>query len=124
MIYQGDRETDEHYLARLRAELKDPALSVPCCGYVFQKNDYPVFWNPYNEVVQCHNCGEVYVPMTELVKAQESLARSGVQLAGQVQRAERAEAELKLQDQANDILTADLTTANAHAGPDFQEDKT
>lgn len=43
---------------------------TPCCGYKWsevQSNPYPVFWNPLNRVVQCHNCGHVWVP-TEYVK--------------------------------------------------------
>ena len=37
---------------------------VPCCDYVacVAGADYPVMWNPFNKVVQCHNCGHIYVP--------------------------------------------------------------
>jgi hypothetical protein len=37
-------------------------LVVPCCGYFARRSDYPVMWNEYNEVVQCHNCGAVWMP--------------------------------------------------------------
>ncbi len=43
----------------------DPArpITTTCCGYVYDEpNGYPVFWNPFNMVVQCHACGHVYVP--------------------------------------------------------------
>jgi uncharacterized protein YegP (UPF0339 family) len=33
-----------------------------CCGY---GNPDAVRWNPYNRVVQCHNCGQVYAPTTQ-----------------------------------------------------------
>ncbi len=35
---------------------------VPCCNYQARANDYPVFWNAHNGVVQCHNCGQVWSP--------------------------------------------------------------
>jgi hypothetical protein len=39
---------------------------VPCCGYACVGDaEYPVMWNPYNKVVQCHNCGHIYVPEPE-----------------------------------------------------------
>lgn len=38
---------------------------TPCCNYVCStENAYPVMWNPFNGVVQCHNCGEAYTPVT------------------------------------------------------------
>lgn len=34
-----------------------------CCGYAPPSGfNYPVYWNQYNGVVQCHNCGQIYVP--------------------------------------------------------------
>ena len=34
---------------------------TPCCNYEAElSNAYPVFWNPFNSVVQCHNCGHQY----------------------------------------------------------------
>jgi len=39
-------------------ELKSECCeSVPCCGY---SGPNPIKWNPFNKVVQCHNCGAVY----------------------------------------------------------------
>lgn len=31
-----------------------------CCEIA--KETETIKWNPYNEVVQCHSCGHVYVP--------------------------------------------------------------
>lgn len=37
--------------------------STACCGYTpVSDTEWPVFWNPLNAVVQCHNCGQVYEP--------------------------------------------------------------
>lgn len=33
------------------------ATHLPCCGY---EDTSAIKWNPYNSVVQCHNCGQVY----------------------------------------------------------------
>ena len=30
---------------------------LPCCGYA---DNSAIKWNPYNNVVQCHGCGQVY----------------------------------------------------------------
>jgi hypothetical protein len=39
-----------------------PATS--CCNYEAASEDsYPVFWNTFNEVLQCHNCGHQYEPV-------------------------------------------------------------
>ena len=32
-------------------------VALPCCGYT---DASAVKWNPYNQVLQCHNCGQVY----------------------------------------------------------------
>lgn len=32
-----------------------------CCGYTCPTSSaYPIYWNPDNLVVQCHNCGCIY----------------------------------------------------------------
>lgn len=33
---------------------------TPCCGYDCTREVNPIVFNPYNKVVQCHNCGQVY----------------------------------------------------------------
>jgi hypothetical protein len=39
-------------------------LPTPCCKYRAElSNAYPIFWNPFNKVVQCHNCGHQYAPV-------------------------------------------------------------
>ena len=35
---------------------------VPCCGYEYSDDNYPVKWNEWNKVVQCHNCGQTWQP--------------------------------------------------------------
>jgi len=34
------------------------------CGCNCDSNDAkgPVYWNPFNKVVQCHKCGQTYKP--------------------------------------------------------------
>lgn len=35
---------------------------MPCCGYkVSPGKPSTIFWNPFSEIVQCHNCGQAYV---------------------------------------------------------------
>jgi hypothetical protein len=34
-------------------------VALPCCGY---RDASAVKWNPLNDVVQCHNCGQTYTP--------------------------------------------------------------
>lgn len=33
---------------------------TPCCNYHYQGQG-PIYWNPFNKVVQCHNCGTRFV---------------------------------------------------------------
>ena len=48
--------------SKTKREPESPPV-VPCCSYVCDAgSDYPVMWNPYNKVVQCHNCGHIYYP--------------------------------------------------------------
>lgn len=43
--------------------MSNPHQATPCCNYVADPSQgYPVFWNPFNGVVQCHNCGHTYSP--------------------------------------------------------------
>jgi hypothetical protein len=46
--------------------MSDTLKTVPCCGYTYTDDDYPVKWNQYNGVVQCHNCGETWLPRVQL----------------------------------------------------------
>jgi len=34
-------------------------VALPCCGYT---DASAVKWNPFNRIVQCHNCGQTYTP--------------------------------------------------------------
>ena len=42
---------------RLGQEIEQEPVALPCCGYT---DASAVKWNPFNNVVQCHNCGQVY----------------------------------------------------------------
>jgi len=47
-----------------------------CCGYTCSEDaPHPVMWNPYNEVIQCHNCGHQYEPIKKL-EAGEAIKRA------------------------------------------------
>lgn len=38
------------------AQTQEP-VALPCCGYA---DASAIKWNPHNQVVQCHNCGQGY----------------------------------------------------------------
>ena len=42
---------------RLGQEIEQEPVALPCCGYT---DASAVKWNPFNRVVQCHNCGQTY----------------------------------------------------------------
>ena len=42
---------------RLGQEIEQEPVALPCCGYT---DASAVKWNPFNNVVQCHNCGQLY----------------------------------------------------------------
>lgn len=42
-------------------------MKTPCCGHEIDHNRHPVYWNPYNKVIQCHVCGEIYEPAPPLL---------------------------------------------------------
>jgi len=48
---------------------------TPCCGYstVGEHRDTVIKWNPYNSVVQCHNCGACFrmVAVDQVVEGDE-----------------------------------------------------
>ena len=47
-------EVGKHAIAEL--ESQEP-VALPCCGYT---DASAVKWNPFNGIVQCHNCGQTY----------------------------------------------------------------
>lgn len=60
---------EPHGIGKVMAEIEAAVENVPtpshpptpCCNYRAElSNTYPVFWNPFNKVVQCHNCGHQY----------------------------------------------------------------
>lgn len=42
---------------QMAAPAQQEPVALPCCGYT---DASAVKWNPYNQVVQCHNCGQIY----------------------------------------------------------------
>jgi hypothetical protein len=61
----------------------EPAPPAPCCGTVCPNKTYPVFWNEWNQAVQCHVCGHTYTPAPKpgAILPAESEARHTVQTA-------------------------------------------
>ena len=55
---------------------------LPCCGYTASA----IKWNPYNQAVQCHNCGQTYThpPRTALTDAEIDAAYQKYCTAGQI----------------------------------------
>lgn len=50
----------------------EPVRKTPCCGYVFNVGDHgPILWNPYNDIVQCHNCGQGFIMHTPGTDAEQ-----------------------------------------------------
>jgi transposase-like protein len=43
----------------LAHRIEQEPVALPCCGYT---NASVVKWNPFNRIVQCHNCGQTYTP--------------------------------------------------------------
>ena len=64
----------EHWICSDCGKLFRPASpepATPCCGYTPKKGvPWPVMWNQYNLLVQCHNCGEVYDPRDSRARPQ------------------------------------------------------
>lgn len=53
------RELADHFIGLdtpQPAQQQEP-VKLPCCGYT---DASAIKWNPHNQVVQCHNCGQVY----------------------------------------------------------------
>jgi hypothetical protein len=43
--------------AQAQAQPEQEPVALPCCGYA---DSSAIKWNPYSQVVQCHNCGQIY----------------------------------------------------------------
>jgi len=52
----GKRTNDIHTCTPPQRTEQEP-VKLPCCGYT---DASAVKWNPFNCVVQCHNCGQTY----------------------------------------------------------------
>ena len=35
------------------------------CNHICKENTPIIYWNPFNEVFQCHRCGEVFAPRSD-----------------------------------------------------------
>ena len=57
----GEIDTAMDALRAALAEPEQEPVALPCCGYA---NASAVKWNPHNQVVQCHNCGQIYTAPT------------------------------------------------------------
>lgn len=62
---QHGTPVEPHGIGKVMAEIEAAVTPshppTPCCNYRAElSNTYPVFWNPFNKVVQCHNCGHQY----------------------------------------------------------------
>lgn len=47
-------------LSERLAQPEQKPVTLPCCGYA---DTSAVKWNTYNQVVQCHNCGQTYTTL-------------------------------------------------------------
>jgi hypothetical protein len=54
-------------------EQAEEPVALPCCSYT---DASAIKWNPLNGVVQCHNCGQTYIPPA----AQEPVAWGDVKI--------------------------------------------
>ena len=45
----------------------------------FHESRHPVYWNPFNKVVQCHKCGTIFIPSSALESYGKEQYRSGFQ---------------------------------------------
>ena len=57
---------------------------TPCCDYDTSRDEHTksvIMWNPYNRVVQCHNCGQIYISITDDVVAELVLLATDEQMA-------------------------------------------
>lgn len=58
------------------SEMEDKPI-IDCDHY--SEKDHPVYWNPYNKVVQCHKCGEIFDSIRQAkIEALESEAVQGL----------------------------------------------
>jgi hypothetical protein len=68
------------YQAGLKAikelESQEP-VALPCCGYT---DASAVKWNPLNNVVQCHNCGQNYTATPQRTEERNFCQRCGKRL--------------------------------------------
>jgi hypothetical protein len=57
LLTQDSKETILYLLKEALAQPEQEPMALPCCAYT---DASAIKWNPYNQVVQCHNCGQIY----------------------------------------------------------------
>lgn len=56
-------DTSKEYVDEMQKQRHEQEpVALPCCGYT---NPEAIKWNTHNQVVQCHNCGQVYTPQRQ-----------------------------------------------------------
>jgi transcription elongation factor Elf1 len=64
--YTGLMPQEKETITAIEKALAQPEqepVALPCCGYA---DSSAIKWNPYSQVVQCHNCGQVYTTPPQL----------------------------------------------------------
>jgi hypothetical protein len=56
-MYLNANQTAIAAIEEALAQPEQEPVALPCCGYA---DASAVKWNLHNQVVQCHNCGQVY----------------------------------------------------------------
>ena len=61
----------------VEATSQEPPLyptDTPCCGYKYNArgDSGPIFWNQFNKIVQCHNCGQAFSPIAPVEGPREA----------------------------------------------------
>ena len=87
-------------------------MKTPCCNFEPRDYRWPVYCQG-NGIVQCHNCGEVYVPKSELDK----LTKQNAELEQALHQSEHGKYGRLELTQQNVELAAVLTQVKAIAQP-------
>jgi hypothetical protein len=81
-----------------RTEMSEPQYDMPCgCKANNKDHPYPVFWNEFNGVIQCHKCGSVYRPLhpAPTAELEERAQAAEANFATQFDETRRLQAELE-----------------------------
>lgn len=50
-------------------------MKTKCCNALFELENAPIYWNNFNQVIQCHHCGEIWEPFKKLKTLQKENAK-------------------------------------------------